>query len=66
MNQGLSPSTVRKAHELLARRLADAVKNGLIATTPCRDIELPRVGQAEQRHLTVDEIGRLSDAMPNW
>jgi integrase len=60
---GYAPATIRKAHQLLGRILNDAVRSGLIAATPCRDITLPRIQDTEKRFLTPNEITRLADTI---
>jgi integrase len=59
----LSPATVVKAYQLLAKLLGSAVDAGLISETPCRRLPLPRVERQEMRFLTVDEVARLADAI---
>jgi integrase len=44
-----------------------AVDAGLIATSPCRGIKLPRVQRQVQRFPTPDEVERLANAVhPNY
>lgn len=57
---GYAPATIRKAYQLLGRILNDAVNGGLIAATPCRDVDLPKIENTEKRFLTPDEITHLA------
>ncbi|NOY56974.1 MAG: tyrosine-type recombinase/integrase, partial [Actinobacteria bacterium] len=60
---GYAPATIRKAYQLLGRILNDAVNGGLIAATPCRDVDLPKIEQTEKRFLSPDEITLLADTI---
>ena len=60
---GYAPATIRKAYQLLGRILNDAVNDGLIARTPCRDITLPKIEDTEKRFLSPDEITQLADTI---
>ena len=62
-DDGLAPATVVKAYQILAKIMGAAVDGGLIATTPCRRVPLPRVERHEMRFLTTDEVARLADAI---
>ncbi|MCL1593979.1 MAG: site-specific integrase [Actinomycetia bacterium] len=57
---GYAPATIRKAYQLLSRVLNDAAKGGLIAASPCQDVDLPKIEQTEKRFLSPDEITRLA------
>lgn len=59
----LSPATVVKAYQILAKLLGAAVDAGLLVQNPCRRVPLPRVERKEMRFLTPDEIARLSDTI---
>jgi hypothetical protein len=60
---GLAPATVHKANQTLSKLLRGAVDAGLLAQTPCRRIELPRIEREEMRFLAPIEIARLADAI---
>jgi integrase len=60
---GLAPATVQKLHQLLARVLQEAVDARLIASTPCRNVRLPRVKRIEQRFLEPHEVELLSNCI---
>ncbi len=60
---GYAPATIRKAYQLLGRILNDAVNGGLIAATPCQDVDLPKIEQTEKRFLSPDEIIHLADTI---
>jgi len=57
---GYAPATIRKAYQLLGRILNDAVNGGLIAATPCRDVDLPKIENTEKRFLSPEEIALLA------
>jgi integrase len=59
----LAPASVRKAYQLLSNILSAAVDAGLIATTPCRRIALPKVDTEEMRFLEPAEVARLIDTI---
>jgi integrase len=60
----LAPKTVRNAHGLLHRVLADAVQQRLIRSNPCIGAGLPEVVHTEMRFLTEPEAERLLAALP--
>jgi integrase len=60
---GLAPATVHKAYQTLSKVLRGAVDAGLLAQTPCRRIELPRIEHEEMRFLAPAEIAQLADAI---
>ena len=57
---GYAPATIRHAYQLLGRICSDAVTAGLIARTPCRDINLPKIQDTEKRFLTPTQITQLA------
>ncbi|MCU1497270.1 MAG: putative integrase [Acidimicrobiales bacterium] len=61
--RGLAPATVHKAYQTLSKVLRAAVEAELLAQSPCRKIELPRVEREEMRFLTPVEIAVLADAI---
>jgi integrase len=60
---GLAPATVHKAYQTLSKVMRGAVDADLLAQTPCRRIELPRIEREEMRFLAPIEIARLADAI---
>jgi len=60
---GLAPATVVKAYQILGKLLAAAVDGGLIATTPCRRVPLPRVEREEMRFLTPEQVATLAESI---
>jgi integrase len=60
---GLAPATVHKAYQTLSKVLRGAVDAGLLAQTPCRRIELPRIEREEMRFLAPIEVARLAGAI---
>lgn len=63
VTDGYAPATIRHAYQLLARICNDAVTAGLIARTPCRDINLPKITATEKRFLSPTEISDLANAI---
>jgi integrase len=62
---GLAPATVRHHLRLLKHALTMAVKWGLVAENPLRDVRLPvKVNNARLRYLTLEEINRLLAVCP--
>ena len=65
-DRGCAPATIRKAFQLLASVLAEAVRERRIARTPCADMrpgDLPQVEASEMRFLSADEVQQLASAM---
>lgn len=60
LSESLSPSQVRQAYRLLAQIMTSAVDNGMIPSSPCRGVRLPRLPEADPCILTVAEVDRLS------
>jgi integrase len=66
MEEELSPSRIRQAHQCLAAILEQAVDDGLIGRNPARRVELPRLLQPDHRYLRADQVTTLADAMPSF
>ncbi len=65
--QGKADKTVRNAYGLIASAFKVAVRDGIIPTTPCVDIRLPRRTEhtsAEMRFLTHGEWEHLAAELP--
>lgn len=60
-DQGAKPGTVRNVYRTLTPIFRMAVKDGLIAATPCSEIELPSVEHEEMHFLSPEEIAALAD-----
>lgn len=60
--EGLSPSRIRQAYQVLSAMLKAAVASGYLARTPCIGIKLPRANKREMRFLTAEEVERLAQA----
>jgi integrase len=60
-----APATIRKARTILHTALQRAVRNHLILTNPCEDIEIPKEHQDEVRYFTVTEQKRFLEALPD-
>lgn len=64
LTRRLAPSTVIKTYSFLATIMKSAVRDGLIAKTPCVDINLPKVQRKRISPLTVEQVAALIDAAP--
>jgi len=62
-SKGLAPATVHKAYQTLSKVLRSAVEADVLAQSPCRGIDLPRIEREEMRYLTPPEIDQLADAI---
>lgn len=58
----LGPSSVRKAHVVLAQILDTAVKDGRLSKNPARGVDLPRLTKRENRYLTHRQVAALTEA----
>jgi integrase len=62
--KGLSPSTVRMVYKTVVVALFNAaVRDQLIATSPCRNINLPEAARSEVAALTVEQVLALAEAL---
>ncbi|MGC8627253.1 MAG: tyrosine-type recombinase/integrase [Acidimicrobiales bacterium] len=60
---GLASSTVIRHVGILHACLSAAVMDGLIASNPASNVDLPRASKTEQRFLSVEEVRRLTEAV---
>lgn len=60
---GLSASSTTQAYYMLSASLKAAVRAGLLDTTPCFAVKLPRRPPAPERYLTDDEVGKVFDQL---
>jgi integrase len=60
--EGLSPSTVRKAHLVLSLALKAAVKDGRLVRNVADDVPLPRMLTPSKRYLTHTQVHALAEA----
>lgn len=64
---GVGAATARATYNLLSSLLADAVLEGHLGASPCREISLPKVVKPEPRWLTREEYDRIQLALaPEW
>lgn len=63
-HKGLAASTIVKAWQITGAVLRLAVRDGLIARTPARDVELPRIEPSEPRIVDVETVFSIAEAMP--
>lgn len=61
-DKGLAPRTVRHAHGILYRALAQAVKWGVLATNPAAAVNLPKQVRKEMKCFTPEEAQKFLDA----
>jgi integrase len=59
---GLSPSRVIQAHQVVAAVVRFAIKTGRLGTDPTEDVELPKKLDGQQRYLTHEQLHRLAVA----
>lgn len=56
----LAPASVAKIYQVLSKSMSAAVDAGILSTSPCRGIRLPRIERAEMRCLTPTELATLA------
>lgn len=61
--QKLAPTTVTKTYSFFSSMLKSAVRDALIARTPCVNINLPKIQKKRVVPLTVEQVGALIDAV---
>lgn len=59
-------AVVKRTHFILARILADAVRDNLIAKNPTAGVKLPRTSRKRPVYLTHGQVGALADAAGEW
>lgn len=62
-NAGKAPATVQKAHQIMAKIMAEAVDAKRIPASPCLKVKLPKIKHQEMRFLEPEEIHRLADTI---
>lgn len=62
--QGFEPSTIDTEYSLFRTLLAAAVEVDRIAVTPCRGVHLPDVVKKAKRRVSIEELARLVEAVP--
>ena len=60
---GKSPATIQKAWQIASGVLRLAVRDRLIALSPARDVQLPKIERTEPIAFTVDEVLHLADVI---
>jgi integrase len=63
LSQRLAPSTVRRTYVVLDQLLDGAVARGIIAASPAKGVQLPRIIRTEAHFLTPVELERLASAI---
>ena len=64
LTKTLGPATVTKTYSFLATMMKAAVRDGLIAKTPCVDIHLPKIAKKRVVPLTIEQVAKLLEAVP--
>lgn len=62
-SRGLSPTSVRYVHRIVAHALADAVRWGFLARNPADQVDPPRKADREMATWTAGEVRRFLDAV---
>ncbi|MDP9334248.1 MAG: N-terminal phage integrase SAM-like domain-containing protein [Actinomycetota bacterium] len=60
---GLASATVQRAHQVLAKILRAAVRGQLLKSSPCDDVDLPRIENEEMLFLGSPDVARLAAAI---
>jgi integrase len=60
----LAPATTVKTYSFLATMMKAAVRDSLLAKSPCVDIHLPKVKKKRVVPLTVEQVAALMEAVP--
>lgn len=60
---GVGADTIHASYNLLAGLLTDAVLEGRLGASPCREIDLPRIVKRPPRWFTKDDYGRVQLAL---
>ncbi len=63
-DEGLSASTIRKAHGILSQTLKAAVRSRMLPNNPADGVSLPSGERREMLFLTPDQVQRLAEAVP--
>ena len=63
VEQGLSPSRIRNAHQVLSQILAVGVEGGRIARNPAAGVRLPRIVRRDMHFLTARQVEDLAAAI---
>ena len=62
LSEASSPTTVRRAYDVLNGVCKLAVKDGVIRKNPCSGVQLPRKTHKARTYLTVEQLLALADA----
>jgi integrase len=63
VEQGLSPSRIRNAHQVLSQILAAGVEGGRIARNPAAGVRLPRIVRRDMHFLSARQVEDLAAAI---
>jgi integrase len=62
----LAPATVKSNYVALSATLGEAVARGLLQSSPCYKIKLPRIEKTEHTILSLEQGKQLTDKMDHW
>jgi integrase len=62
-NPKIAPGTVRNVYAVLRTACAKAVRLGMLMTSPCTNIDLPRPNREEMLFLTSNEVSQVPEAI---
>lgn len=62
--KGLAPNTVRKLHAILSEALEQAVKWGILARNPCKQVNAPSKRKSTKGTLTWEQVLEFLDILP--
>ena len=62
---GLSPASLRRHKNILSQTLDKAVKERLMASNPCRFLELPKTERYQSRYYSARQLQELFEAIKN-
>jgi integrase len=65
LTKDLAPGSVRNVYEVLARVMAAAVEDKVIASSPCKKITLPAVPDVEVVPPTIEQVQLLATTIPD-
>lgn len=63
MAAGYAAGTIHKAHQVLSKTMASALKAREVRHNPCKDTVLPTIEREEQMFLTPDQLRALADCI---
>ena len=65
IDEGLSPSRVRQARQVLGMLFNAAIENRAIARSPVAGVKVPREERREMKILTAEQVSMIAEAVPD-